>query len=270
MCIYLKKIEGIFYGIEKVLFIIFFSFFVMYAQLSSLFKAFRENETSELEVAISQKGQNGLPFEVFNDLFSLMEHWTEEKILVFKGCFTVKDFFYANSVRSRVILGYGINSKNEETQNITKTKIASIHAKCPERKYVQFNIQLKDEIPFNDPISVSNEYMDVRIQLIWEFDCKNTFRYFFKQVQSGKTVEDACQNQIQYEIEIEINRDSPLFLSSTDEEMASKLIEKTLDLAGRKNVKTGEIEALTMDLFSNKNKHTETKRKYISKKLKIE
>lgn len=232
----------------------------MYSQLASLFKAFRENETSELEITILQRHEDSIPFAVFNDIFLLMEHWVESKNLDYIGFFIVKDFFYANSLRSRVI--------GEETQNITKTKIASIHAKCPERKHVEFHIMLKDEIPVIEPISVTNEILDVRIQKMWEFSYKDIFKYFLKQVQSGKTVEDACQNPIKYEIEIEINRESSYLSQFTDDEMASKFIEKALDLVGRKNPKTGELEILTMDLFSNKNekKLNTQKRKYISKK----
>ncbi len=225
----------------------------MQTQLASLFKAFRENETSELEIAISQKGEKSVPLEVFNDVFLLLEHWMINKYINYKGCFKVKDFFYPNSIRSRVIAPYSKEYDDADTQNITKTKIAHIHTKCPERKQVEFHIQLKDEIPLIEPISVSNEYIDVRIQLMWEFDYKNIFRYFLKQVQSGLTVENACKNSIQYEIEIEINRDSSYLKEFSDDDMAKKLIEKTLDLLGRKNPKTGEIETLTMDLFTNKN-----------------
>ncbi len=229
----------------------------MYAQLASLMKAFRENQTSELEISISERNIKGVTFPIIDKIYSLFEHWTKEKLMNYKGCFVVKDHFYANSVRSRVISEYC--GDNEETQNITKTKIASMHTKCPERKHVEFNILLKDEIPLLDPISVNNVAINVRIQIIWEFDYKNVFRYFLKQVQTGKTVEDACDQEILYEIEIEINRDCDYFQKNSDEDMAKKLVEKALDLIGRKNPKTNEIELLTMDLFSNKN---EKKRKF--------
>lgn len=241
----------------------------MYTQLCSLIKSFRENQTSELEVAICEKAIKGVSFQTIDQIYSLLEHWTNEKTLNFKGCFIVKDFFYPHSLRSRCILGYKNQGEDEDTQNITKTKIASIHAKCPERKYVEFHILLKDEIPYIEPVSPNNEIIDVRIQLMWEFEYKDAFHYFLKQVQTGKSVEDACsKEEILYEVEIELNRDCEYFKNNTDEDLAKKLIEKVLDLVGRKNPKTQELENLTMDLYANKKLKKEDKPKN-SKKIKL-
>ena len=240
----------------------------MKSQLTSLIKAFRTSETSELEVVLSERGEKGISFEPFENLFGLLNNWTEKGHLEFLGSKAVKDLFYHSSVRSRCVVGF-------EDENITKTKIHSIHAKCPERKHVEFHFTLKDEVPLADPIAMNNEPIEVRIYLLWEYEYKNLFRYSLKQVQTGKNVEHACHNEIIYEVEIELIRNLELlkeFNNDDDEELAHKFIEKSLDLCGRASKKTNIDDKLTMELFSapnQKNKEkTEPKRKYVSKKLK--
>lgn len=237
----------------------------MKSQLASLIKAFRSSETSELEVVISERGEKGISFEPFEKLFDLLNNWAEKGHIELLGSKVVKDFFYHQSIRSRCIIGF-------EDENITKTKIHSIHAKCPERKHVEFHFTLKDEVPLNEPIAMNNEAIEVRVYLLWEYECKNLFRYSLKQVQTGKGVEHACRNEIHYEVEIEVIRGSELLKQFSDDELAEKLIEKSLDLVGRTNKKTRMEDKLTMDLFSAPNekrkKETEPKRKYVSKKSK--
>ncbi len=241
-------------------------------QLASLFKAFRENETSELEVVMSQKSQSGIPYEAFMNIYNLLQKWTTKDLIVYNGYAEVKDFFYHGSVRQRCRQGF-------DDENIVKTKIHSIRAKCPERKFIELNFTLKDEVPVVDSfiLTMNKEPIETRIQLIWEFEQKETFKYILKKVQSGKSEAEACQNDPQYEVEIEINRNSPHLKQFSDQEMATKFIAKTLDLVGRRHPKTNLIENLSLELFSTSEKRKKEKktaetqtptRKYVSKKPK--
>ncbi len=232
----------------------------MYKQVASLFQSFRQRDTLELEVNIRQKSENGIPFEMVDLIYDLFVKWTSSKHLVFESQQTLKDFFYQRDVRQRSCIGF-------PDEIITKTTIASIAAKCPERKMVEFHITLKDEVPLLSFSTSIAAPIYVRIQTMWKFVYKQAFIYILKQVQSGKTTEEACNRDPTYELEIEVVRDSNYLKEHTNEEMANALISKALDLTGPKKHEQLKMELITKD--PKRKKETEPKRRYVKKEKKI-
>lgn len=239
----------------------------MNEHLVTVLQAFQNTPTAELEVIISRKvmqgKQNGtLPFEMWKKLYRWVKTGCKQNPIhmIFEGEQEFMDCFYDNNVRVRARFG-------QDPVCIIKTKIASIHAKCPQRKFLDFHFTLKNEVPTTEP-AIGQQPLYVRIQKVYSFRYKNAFQYVFKKVATGATKELACQETPTYELELEVLRDSHYFQTKTIEHIADSFIEKTLDLTGR-----GENEELTLELsiLPKSLKLVEAKikgptRKYISKK----
>jgi hypothetical protein len=230
----------------------------MFEQLATMFRAFSNQPTSELEVSISLRsaGKQFVPKKIMKIL--------KEKLPTFPGivaCTQVKytDSFFPGNIRVR---SRGMGHKGEA---IIKTKLCSIHAKCAQKRHFDFHFTLKDEIPTEAPENAVPEF--VRIQKVLEFQYKQAFCYFLKKVNSGPSVALACKEDPIYEVEIEVIPRSAYLLSHSHEEMADSLISKALGF-----IRESAEEDLTMELniVPKSLKLLEPqrpKRKYISKKM---
>ncbi len=238
----------------------------MNEQLVTMLQAFDNTKTAELEVIISKKQLQGkqsgtVPYEIFLklwDIFKKSEELQKHKIIKYT------DYFYPNNVRVRAQYGHN-------PQSIIKTKIASIHAKCPQRKFLDFHITLKNEMPTCLPDKPDTFFL-VRAQEVRMFTYKNTFCYLLKKVATAATRELAGEQEPTFEIEIEILRDSDYFKQSSYDELAESFVAKILDLAGRgddgKDELTMELSILPKSLKIVEAKLLGPKRKYVSKKNK--
>jgi hypothetical protein len=154
----------------------------------------------------------------------------------------------------------------QPSECVIKTSLATIHAKCPQRRRFEFHFTLKDEVPTPEPSGLVPEY--VRIQEVHNFIYKQAFCYSIKKVQQGPTKEAAAASDVHFELEIEIIRNSAYMATHSLEHMSESLMIKALDF-----IRESPEEKLTLELnlLPKSLKRLEDqrpKRKYVSKKAK--
>jgi hypothetical protein len=238
----------------------YFSFFQMQDQLKTMFQAFVNSPTAELEVGVSMKSgcKQVVPFDIASRLCTELK--LKPQIQTIRPKKWV-DMFYPGNVRVRSRVGH-------PPECVIKTRLVDIHAKCPQRRLFSFHFTLKDEIPTTEPNGIVCEY--VRLQEVHEFIYKQAFCYSIKKVQQGATKEDAAQGDINFELEIEIIRNSPYLASHSLEEMSESLILKALDFIRERPDEKLTLELNLLPKSLRRLEEERPKRKYVSKKAKKE
>lgn len=215
--------------------------------LTHLVKQFRENEELELEMRFCDKRTNTINKNLFTKLLNMMLESMKYKVVEgSKEPVFIIDYFYSDNIRQRCI-------EKSKTEVIQKTLQSKIIGTCPRREFYHFIYTLKKE-----HVLTKEEALDklqgktpsyVRCHYCWVFTYKNQFAYVFKQVKSGANKVEVCESEEPdfYEIELEVLRDHAFLESNVDnEDIASTLIEKSLDLSGRCKANSSSSEKLTM------------------------
>lgn len=239
----------------------------MNEQLATMFQAWETQPTTELEVNIMLRtaGRFLIPFEIAHQIATKLKKRDDilcEPVQKYVDCFygtNTNGNNITNNIRVRSVLG-------QKTKHaIRKTQIIDIHARCSQLHQFVFHFTLRNELPIELPQSVAPHF--VRMQEVWEFNYQNTFLYVVKKVASGPTKHEACQNPHNWELEIEVLRDSPKLKELSNLEKADYFISKALGFLPRKS----QDEILTLELNNvpktlQQDKDVRLKRKYVSKK----
>lgn len=201
----------------------------IYKALVPLIVEYKKNPIYELEGCIGiykeDKFTSGVDFDYFKSLYTVLSH--EDTSKTWSNLEThshFASFFYKNNIRGRYYT-------KEKAQFVEKTTVSRCDIACPDRSY-DIRITLKKESPV--VAYVSKERPEhVRLHERWSFEYKNAWRYDLSKVAEGTSKESACLKQPLFEIELELLR-NPVFLNSTSaEQLAVHLVEKTVDLLGR-------------------------------------
>jgi hypothetical protein len=170
--------------------------------------------------------QPGVDFCYFKSLYSVFQKAGEERHIWSKE--NPKEhfasFFFSEDIRGR----YSIANK---PVFIRKLPVSNCDIICKERIY-DLRVNLKSEVLVSDYIATEPPIY-VRLHERWTFIYKNTWKYDFSKVSSGKTKESACKSLPVFEVELELLRNNTVFLNESSTVIATNLVEKLIDLLGR-------------------------------------
>ena len=198
--------------------------------------AFKQDPELELEGSVgvfaSREFQSSVDFETFNALLQALQKTLEADTT---GTWSTPapspdakmkfmNFFFPKSVRGT----YRIRAKPEF---VRKTPCKRVDIICDSRT-TDLRVSLRREKPEAAYVAVRPPDR-VRLYERYSFVYKNRWRYDLSKVVSGRTKESACDMDPNFEVELEILRGDPEFLTQPSEAIAQSFLEKLTDLLGR-------------------------------------